>query len=123
METEELQDVDYTDISDALENGGIAVTHCPIPDFSVPDAALQVALEPIWDELAVRIGQGEGVFLHCLAGDGRSALMAGCLLVRLGMSGQEALIKIRAARPAAIETEQQLAYLLAQPAGTSSSSP
>jgi predicted protein tyrosine phosphatase len=123
IEPAEISDVDYEDIADAMAAGGIRVTRCPIPDFSVPDSTLQEALEPMWRELAERIRQGEGVFLHCLAGDGRSALMAGCLLVRLGMSGQEALGAIRTIRPSAIETAQQLAYLLAQPAGASSNSP
>ncbi|MEQ9245598.1 MAG: hypothetical protein RLO21_06385, partial [Nitratireductor sp.] len=72
----------------------------------------------VWEMAALRIARGEGVFLHCLAGDGRSALMAGCLLVRLGMSGVEALDAVRGARPNAIETDQQLAYLINQPVGT-----
>jgi len=119
---EDLPEIYYADIERAMTAAGIEVERHPIPDFSVPDAAQEVVLGPVLTNLADRIRRGEGVFLHCLAGDGRSAVMAGCVLVRLGMGGPDALRAVRAARPAAIETDRQLAYLLDQSAEASRSS-
>ena len=62
-----------------------------------------------------RIGRGEGVVVHCGAGWGRAGLVAALVLVAFGSGVEDALTRVRAARPAAgpqsIEQHDQLARL------------
>jgi hypothetical protein len=83
---------------------GIRFEHAPLPDFAVPDAAF----ERDWRGLA----EGRGVAFHCRAGLGRSGTMAARLLIELGLRPEEAIARIRAARPGAIETAEQERHLL-----------
>ena len=108
-------------------DGGL--DHC-IP--TVPNQVLYVYF-PIYDEdlpnldkldavadLAVRlIRSGHRVLSHCGMGFNRSALVAGLVLCRLGMSGPEAVRRLRACRRGALFNEVFAAHLeaLAAPGG------
>jgi protein-tyrosine phosphatase len=48
------------------------------------------------------IGDGHRVLSHCGMGFNRSALMAGLILVDLGMTGTQAVARIRERRPGAL---------------------
>jgi hypothetical protein len=48
------------------------------------------------------VREGHTVLSHCSGGFNRSGLMAGLILTELGMSGAEALARIRAKRPGAL---------------------
>jgi hypothetical protein len=101
-----------------LEGG---LDHC-IP--TVPNQVLYLYY-PIFDEelpnldklLAVaRLGadlvrSGHRVLSHCGMGFNRSALVAGLVMVRLGMSGEEAVRRLRSCRPGALFNERFAAYL------------
>ena len=43
-----------------------------------------------------------GVLIHCYGGENRSCLLAGLVLVKSGMSGQDAVAKIQTIRPTAL---------------------
>ena len=49
--------------------------------------------------------------LHCLAGLGRTGMMAARLLVDLGMAPALAVAEVRKVRPRAIQTEEQEKYV------------
>ena len=51
---------------------------------------------------ATLVREGHTVLSHCTGGFNRSGLMAGLILTELGMSGAEALARIRAKRPGAL---------------------
>jgi len=53
------------------------------------------------------------VLIHCTGGLGRSGMIAARLLVELGEEPRLAMQRVRAARPGAIETAAQEAYVLA----------
>ena len=55
---------------------------------------------------------GESVVVHCRGGLGRTGLVAARLLVELGESPVSALVRVRAARPGAVETVEQEKYVL-----------
>ena len=55
---------------------------------------------------------GESVVVHCRGGLGRTGLIAVRLLVELGESPVSALVRVRAARPGAVETVEQEKYVL-----------
>jgi ADP-ribosyl-[dinitrogen reductase] hydrolase len=61
----------------------------------------------------VLLGERRHVLLHCMGGLGRSGMVAARLLVELGEEPRTAIQRVRAARPGAIETAAQEAYVLA----------
>jgi protein-tyrosine phosphatase len=61
----------------------------PIPDHGVPTS--DEVMTRILATLSAALDSGQIVYLHCRAGIGRSAMVAGCYLVEQGMSGDEAL--------------------------------
>jgi protein-tyrosine phosphatase len=61
------------------------------------------------------VGGGRKVLCHCLMGFNRSALVAGLILVHLGMSGPEALAMLRDRRPGALYNPVFAEYLASLP--------
>ena len=114
VEDEELECVVYDDVIDAAQDLLIETTRFPLRDFAVPTPPQEASLQRIFARAADQLRSGKSIALHCMAGDGRSGLLASCLLVELGFSPAQALREVRAVRPEAIETERQLAYLFAR---------
>ncbi len=54
---------------------------------------------------------GHAVAVHCYAGLGRTGTMLGAYLIAQGADSTTALLKVRAAEPAAIETRHQVKFL------------
>ena len=70
----------------------------PIRDVSVPRTAEEMAA--ILDAIDERVEAGGVVYVHCWGGIGRTGTVLGCLLVRHGLSGDEALAELAARWPA-----------------------
>ena len=113
IEDTEIEEIDYGDIQDAASRQQIGVERCPLPDFTAPDADFLKRWQPIETPAIAILRGGGGVAVHCLAGEGRSPLMAAYLLVRLGLTPDSALHAVRSALPDAIETDEQLGFLAA----------
>ena len=64
----------------------------PIRDHGLPESTEQ--MEKILDELDSALAEGRRVYLHCLAGIGRTNLVAGCWLASSGLTGEEALVRL-----------------------------
>jgi len=95
-EVHELDDR-YPDYVVWLRASTNAVWH-PVPDLHAPplDEALVLV-----DELRRRLQSGEHVVLHCGAGIGRAGTIAAALLMRAGLSHDEALARVASSRPMA----------------------
>ncbi len=93
----------------ALADAGVAWRHCPAVDYGVPG--------PDWDAVSEGAGQvlarGGRVHLHCMAGCGRSGAAALRLMVDAGEQPDAALIRLRQARPCAVETPVQFSWAAA----------
>ncbi|MDZ7653150.1 MAG: phosphatase [Burkholderiaceae bacterium] len=91
-----------------------SMTWCwlPIVDRQAPDAAFEAAWPQAIEEVQRRLDAGDNVVLHCLGGLGRSGMIAARILVERGLAPAAAMAVVRAARPGAIETAQQEAYVL-----------
>ncbi|TQE98318.1 MAG: hypothetical protein FKY71_14465 [Spiribacter salinus] len=86
--------------------------HLPIVDCDVPDQSTEAAWEEMAPALHERLAHGRGLVLHCLGGLGRTGVVACRLLVEQGVEPEEALRSVRQARPGAVETPKQEAYVL-----------
>jgi dual specificity protein phosphatase-like protein len=92
--------------------GGLLYVYFPFEDETLPDPEKLHALAAMGAEL---VGTGQRVLCHCLLGFNRSALVAGLILVHLGMSGPEAVALLRERRPGALYNETFAAYLESLP--------
>ena len=81
--------------------------HLPIADVSAPDAGFEAAWTQAGEGLRARLRAGFGVLVHCKGGLGRAGTIAARLMVELGCDPAEAVKAVRAARPGAIETQDQ----------------
>ena len=86
--------------------------HLPIVDVQPPDARFEAAWLTSGPRLNEVLRQGGRVLVHCRGGLGRAGTVSARLLVELGVAPQEAVTRVRTARPRAIETEAQLQYVL-----------
>jgi predicted protein tyrosine phosphatase len=95
----------------AWQELGVEFEVVPTPDWvAIPRACFTAAV----DAVLRRRAAGQGVLLHCLAGVNRAPTVAAAVLCRRdGVSVGEALARVRAARPAAAPTPEQVASLRA----------
>ena len=82
-----------------LQDLGTRWVHLPVPDFGVPEGAVDAD----WTKaskaaLAALRGRGR-VLIHCRGGCGRSGMAALRLMVEAGECAQAALERLRAVRP------------------------
>lgn len=92
---------------------GMDWLHLPILDVSIPDHRFEGAWVLEGPKLHKRLDCGERILIHCRGGLGRTGLVAACILVERGCDPQDAIRRIRAVRPHAIETSAQERYVLA----------
>ena len=86
----------------------VLYVYFPIFDEDLPALA---KLNAVADLGAALIDSGHRVLSHCGMGFNRSALVAGLILLRLGVSGPEAVRRLRACRPGALFNEAFAAHL------------
>jgi protein-tyrosine phosphatase len=81
----------------------------PIQDCGVPESV--PAYRALADELAALVQQRTAVAIHCRAGIGRSALLAGSVLLRLGLPPEAIFPAISRARGLAVpDTPAQIEW-------------
>ena len=93
----------------AAVRAGVEFHEVPVVDFGVPDRA---EAAPVIELLCDRIRAGRHVVLHCAGGIGRSSVLAGAILVRLGVPAAGVWRIIGDARGCEVpETDEQRAWL------------
>jgi protein-tyrosine phosphatase len=89
--------------------------HCLYIYFPFDDDDQQlpnlIKLRAVGRMAAGLINQGHRVLSHCGMGFNRSALMAGVILVELGMSGRQAVARLRERRSGALYNDMFSAFL------------
>ena len=99
-------------LGEDLARHGIGWRHLPIVDFGAPGAGVAAN----WPEVSALAGgilaSGGRVLAHCYGGCGRSGMVLLRLMIEAGEDGPEALKRLRAARPCAVETGGQLDWAM-----------
>jgi protein-tyrosine phosphatase len=89
----------------AYDTSALTVLRYAIPDFGRPaDAG---GLAAFVNDLLDRLRRGETIYLHCLAGIGRTGTVLACLLKTAGAAGDPVGLVRTIYDPRALETEQQ----------------
>lgn len=76
-------------------DGEVSCIRIPIQDVSVPS---RKTMEHILDSIDDSMAAGRPAYVHCWGGRGRTGTVVGCYLVRHGLSGEEALKRIKELR-------------------------
>jgi protein-tyrosine phosphatase len=110
-----LQDTDLPheildDLLGAYRGAGLEVLRFPVSDWGVPDDP--DAFAALVSDLLARLQRGEGVFVHCHAGQGRTGIVLACLLRAAGFTG-DPVSEIRTIyHPRAVENPEQRLFVL-----------
>lgn len=114
IEPHEIITLQVEGLGRAVERAHMDWLHAPIPDVSTPEAAFEEAWVEIGEGLRDRLRVGFDIVVHCKGGLGRAGMIAARLLVELGVDPEEAIARVRAVRPGAIETAAQEAHVRRQ---------
>jgi len=112
MEDHELDQLGVSKLGQVSGEMGISWYQLPVTDASIPDARFEGPWPELANGLIQRIQRGQNIVVHCRGGLGRTGLVAGLLLVSLGVDASSALRNVRTVRPGAVETRQQEVYLM-----------
>jgi ADP-ribosyl-[dinitrogen reductase] hydrolase len=115
VERHELEMLGVPRLGEQIVARGIEWHHLPIVDVRPPDERFEAAWRSSGPVLNRRLREGGRVLVHCRGGLGRAGTIAARLLVELGVGADEAVRRVRAARPGAIETNEQLNHVLSLP--------
>jgi protein-tyrosine phosphatase len=92
---------------------GIEYINFPIPDRGIPKQDNK--LRNFIIQLKEKLDAGRTTVIHCRMGIGRSAIMAGCLLLKAGNKTNEVIAHISKIRGLRVpDTDEQIAWLKKQ---------
>lgn len=95
-------------LANDLEALGIAWRHLPVEDYGIPDATATASVADI-----MVLANGQRALIHCYGGCGRSGMLALRLMIHAREPAAAALKRLRAVRPCAVETDEQLRWAMA----------
>ena len=81
--------------------------HLPVDDFNSPPATVINQWPVVSSAIRHALSGGGRVMVHCKGGCGRSGMVVLRLMVECGEQPGQALARLRALRPCAVETEAQ----------------
>lgn len=113
IEDHEIRTLKVDGLGEAVRARHMDWLHLPITDVSTPDDRFEAAWQSIGENLRDRLRNGFDLLVHCKGGLGRAGLTAARLLVELGVPAEDAISRARRARPGAIETSAQEAFVRA----------
>ena len=90
---------------------GLAWQEFAITDRTAPNHERQSEFTALMRYISAALSDGNIIAVHCQAGIGRTGLVAASTLVWRGMSQDDAIMTVRTARPGAIETAEQEAFV------------
>jgi len=110
LEAHESSELGLAPEAELCEENDLIFTSFPIPDRGVP-ASLPTAAQLV-RSIESNLLRGEAVAIHCRAGIGRSGLIAGCVLLHLGVPEAEVFPRISRGRGITVpDTPAQVEWL------------
>jgi protein-tyrosine phosphatase len=106
-EPAELEGAGVTTLATDLQHSGTRWFPFPVPDFSIGDPLQEGDWEVIRNTALAALQGGGRVLIHCRGGCGRSGMAALRLMIAAGEKQKDALARLRAVRPCAVETREQ----------------
>jgi atypical dual specificity phosphatase len=89
---------------DWVNDAGMMLVHVPVVDMEAPT---QEQLDHAVSTITRANDQGIGVAVHCGAGLGRTGVVLACHFITKGLTGRDAITRVRRMRPGSIETDEQ----------------
>ena len=114
MEEHEFAEFGVPGLGKAAEEAGLEWHLLPIRDVDVPDGRFERLWVYSGHVLRRKLKAGERIVLHCRGGLGRTGTIAARLAIESGLAPEDALRRVREARPDRVETRKQEAYVLRQ---------
>ena len=108
---EEIDHLGVSDLGKEVQDRHMEWWQAPIPDGDPPDPAFEREWAVAGEAIRDRLRLGFDVLVHCKGGLGRAGTIAARLLVELGADPDDAVRRVRGARPGAIENEAQEAHV------------
>lgn len=112
VEDHELQALQVTGMGVQVQARHMRWHHLPITDVSTPSAVFERHWNAAGEGLRAQLRAGFNLLVHCKGGLGRAGTVAARLMIELGVAPNDAVAAVRTARPGAIETSAQLAYVM-----------
>jgi ADP-ribosyl-[dinitrogen reductase] hydrolase len=111
LEREEMAALKVPELGQATKAHAMDWVHLPLPNDSVPDAAWMEKFLAIQPDLNARIARGEGIFIHCMGGIGRTSVAAALLLLHAGWSAERSIGAVRQARANSFVMPEQAEFV------------
>lgn len=110
LESAEIRELELKSQSRLCKESGLEFVEFPIRDRGVPESVREVSV--LVARLHGYLIAGKGVAIHCRAGIGRTGLVAGCLVHRLGVPLKEIFSLLSRSRGVIVpDTEAQIHWL------------
>jgi protein-tyrosine phosphatase len=110
LESHEVAELGLSKQKDICIAHGIEYINFPIVDRSIPAAGGKI--KDLIESLTGQINQGNSVVIHCRMGIGRSSIIAGSILLKIGYKPNEVLTHISKIRGLKVpDTEEQEKWL------------
>ena len=120
IEDHEFEMLGVPQLGEQVLARGIAWHHLPIKDVAPPDSRFEEGWVVSGPQLRGILRRDGKVLVHCRGGLGRAGTVAARLLVEFGVLPIDAVALVRRARTGAIETHQQMQYVLNLPGARNS---
>ena len=111
MEAHEYEWLGIPDLFDRARAYGIETLHFPIVDVEAPKPDEMPEFATLIERILASAHAGQTVVIHCRGGLGRSGTVAAACLVALGHPPADAIERVRSARPGAVESRSQEAWV------------
>lgn len=111
VEASEFRLLGVPELGDRARSLGMEWLHLPIRDMDIPEKEFETSWKKAGRHLHRLLDDDRAVVVHCRGGLGRTGTIAARLLVERGQTVEDAMRRVRAVRPGAIENPVQEAYL------------
>lgn len=113
LEAEEMKALHVPELGKNVRAYGMEWVHIPLPNDAVPDAAWLKKFHEVQPALNEGLAKGDGIFIHCMGGIGRTSVAAALLLMHTRWSAEQSIIAVQNARPESFVMPEQADFVRA----------